>query len=81
VEAKARDEAERRRIAEKEKKKKKTLEYLQQLQDKILEEEAIFLKGAKGFQIIGSKHKKVFPETNVDCQPSKKAKGKQPARY
>ena len=35
------------------------MEYLQQLQDKVLEEEAALLEGAKGSQVMGSKHKEV----------------------
>ena len=57
------------------------LEYLQQLQDKILEEKATFLEDAKRFQIMGPKCKKVLLETDIDCRPFKKAREKQPARY
>ena len=35
------------------------MEYLQRLQNEMLEEEAILLEGAKGSQIVGSKHKEV----------------------
>ena len=47
--AKAKEEAERQRVAEekKKKKKKRTMEYLQQLRDKVLEKEATLLEGAK----------------------------------
>jgi len=78
--AKAREKAERRRVTE-EKKKKKTLEYLQQLWNEMLEKEATLLEGAEGSQIAGPKCKEILLENNVDCWPSKKAKGKQPARY
>jgi len=47
----------------------------------MLEEEAALLEGAEGSQIVGSKHKEVLLEDDVDCQPSKKTKGKQLARY
>jgi len=57
VEAKVRKEAKKKRIA-KEKKKKKTLEYLQQLQNKILAEETALLNGTRGSQVIGTKHRK-----------------------
>jgi len=57
------------------------LEYLQQLQDKMLEEKAVLLEGTKGFQVVGPKHKEAPPENDADCWPSKKAKRKQPARY
>ena len=76
VEAKAKKEAEKRRIAEKKKKKKRTLEYLQQLQNKMLAEDATFLESTKRFQIVGSKYKKILPENNRDRQPFKKAKRK-----
>ena len=48
AEEKAQEEAERQRVAEEEKRKKRTMEYLQQLQNEMLEEEAILLEGAKG---------------------------------
>jgi len=48
AEAKTREEAKRQRVVEKEEKRKRMLEYLQQLQDKVLEEEVALLKGAKG---------------------------------
>ena len=35
----------------------------------------------EGSQITKFKHKKVSPEFDRDCQPSKKAEEKQPARY
>ena len=35
------------------------MEYLQWLQDKVLEEEAILLEGAQGSQVVGSKHKEI----------------------
>ena len=81
METKAREEVERRRVAEEKKKKKRTLEYLQQLWNKVLEKKAASLEGTEGFQIMGPKHKEAHPENDVDCQPSKKAKEKQPARY
>ena len=59
MEKKAKEKAKRQKIAEKKKKKKKTLEYLQQLWDKMLEEEATLLERAEGFQIVGSKYKEV----------------------
>jgi len=47
----------------------------------MLEEEVILLESAEGSQIIESKYKKALLENNVNHRPSKKAKGKQPARY
>ena len=47
----------------------------------MLEKEATLLEGTEGFQVVWPKHKKVPPGDDVDYQPSKKAKGKQPARY
>ena len=47
AEAKARKKAERQRVMEEEEKRKRTLDYLQQLQDEVLEKEAALLEGAK----------------------------------
>ena len=57
------------------------MEYLQRLRDKVLEEEAALLEGAEGFQVTGSKHKKVATGNKEGQQPSKKARGKQPGKY
>ena len=59
AEAKAREEAERKRVVEK-KKKKRMLEYLQQLQDKMLEEDAALLESTEGSQVMESKCKGVI---------------------
>jgi len=59
AEEKAQEEAKRQRVAEEEKRKRKTMEYLQWLWDEMLEEEAALLEGAKGSQVAGSKHKDV----------------------
>jgi len=59
VEAKAKEEAERQRVVEEEKRKKRTMEYLQRLQDEVLEEEAALLEGAEGSQVTGSKCKEI----------------------
>ena len=59
VEEKAQKKAERQRVAEKEERKRKTVEYLQWLQDEVLEEEATLLEGAERSQVAGSKHKKI----------------------
>jgi len=48
VEEKAQKKAERQRVVEKEERKRRTMEYLQQLQDEILEKEATLLEGAEG---------------------------------
>jgi len=77
AEAKAKKEAEKRKIA----KEKKKLEYIQQLQDEVLEEEAALLEGAEGSQVMGSKRKKVTTRDEEGQQPSKKARGKQPGKY
>ena len=42
---------------------------------------ATLLKGAKRSQIAGSKCKEVSLGEDIDCWPSKKAKGKQLVRY
>ena len=59
AEAKAKEEVKRQRVAQEEERKKRTMEYLQRLQDKVLEEEAALLEGAEGFQVTGSKRKEV----------------------
>jgi len=52
------------------------VEYLQQLQDKVIVENAVLLEGAEGSQVMGSKCKEAPPEDNADYWPSKKAKRK-----
>ena len=81
VEARAKEEAERQRVAEKEERKKRTVEYLQRLQDEVLEEEAALLEGAEGSQAAGSKYKEVTTGDEEEQRPSKKARGKQPGKY
>ena len=76
VEAKAKKEAERQRIAEEKKKKKRTMEYLQQLWDKVLKEEATLLEGAEGSQVTGSQGNEVATGDKERQWPSKKARGK-----
>ena len=78
---KAKEEAERQRVAEEEERKRRTVEYLQRLQNKVIVENAVLLEGAEGSQVMGSKCKETPPEDNADYWPSKKAKRKQPARY
>jgi len=77
VEAKAKKEAKKQRIAE----KKKKLEYIQQLWDEVLEEKATILERAKGSQIMGSKHKEIATGDKEEQWPSKKTKGKQHRKY
>jgi len=81
AEAKAKEEAKRQRVAEEEERKKRTREYLQQLWDKVLEEEAALLERAEGSQITGSKHKEVTAGDGEEQWPSKKARGKQTGKY
>ena len=59
VEAKAKKEAKRQRVAEEEERKKRMMEYLQQLWDEVLEEEATLLEGAERSQVVGSKYTEV----------------------
>ena len=59
VEAKAKKEAERQRVVEEEVRKKRMMEYLQRLQDEVLEEEATLLEGAERSQVVGSKYTEV----------------------
>ena len=81
AEKKAQEKAERQRVAEKEERKRRMVEYLQQLCNKMLEEEAALLERAKEFQVIGSKHKEVIVGDEKGQRPSKKARGKQPEKY
>ena len=71
----------RKRVAEEEKKKKRTMEYLQRLWDKLLKEEAALLEGAEGSQVMGSKHKEVTAGDEEEQWPSKKTRGKQLEKY
>jgi len=81
VEAKAKEEAKRQRVAEEEERNKRTREYLQRLRDKVLEEEAALLEGAEGSQVAGSKRKEVATGDEEEQWPSKKARGKQLGKY
>jgi len=81
VEEKAWEEAERQRVAEEEERKRRTMEYLQQLQNEVLEEEAALLEEAEGSQVTGSKRKEVTARDKERQWPSKKARGKQPEKY
>ena len=47
AEEKVREEAERQRVVKEKKRKRRMVEYLQRLQDKVLEEEAALLEKAK----------------------------------
>ena len=73
---KAQEEAERQRVAEEEKRKKRTMEYLQWFQNKILEEEAALLEEAEGSQVVGSKCKEVTAGDEERQRPSKKTRKK-----
>jgi len=81
AEAKAKEEAERQRVAEEEERKKRTMEYLQRLRDKVLEEEATLLERAERSQVVGSKRKEVAAGDEKEQRPSKKARGKQLGKY
>jgi len=61
---------------EEEERKKRTREYLQQLRDEMLEEEAVLLEGAEESQVAGSKRKEVATGDEEGRRPSKKARGK-----
>ena len=58
VEAKMREKAKKQRITEE--KKKKWMEYLQQLQDKILVKDTVLLEGMESSQVTGTKYKEVI---------------------
>ena len=55
--------------------------YNKRLQDKVLEEEAILLEGAKGSQVVGFKHKRITNGDKEEQWPSKKSRGKQQGKY
>ena len=76
MEAKAKKETKRQRIAEEEKRKKRMMEYLHRLRDEVLEEEAILLEKAEGSQVTGSKQKEVAAGDKEGQWPSKKARKK-----
>ena len=71
-------EAEKRRITEE---KKKSLKCIQQLQDKVLVEDATLLESTGGSQIVGTKCRENTSGDKERQQPFKKAKRKQPGRY
>ena len=67
-----------------EKKKRKQLEYLKKLQDKVLAEDATLIASTKNSQIVGAKYKEVvniFLEDKIELQLSKKTKEKQLRKY
>ena len=49
------------------------MEYLQHLQNEVLEEEAALLEGAERSQVVGSKRKEVATGDEEGQRPSKKA--------
>jgi len=61
--------------------KRRMVEYLQWLWDKVLEEEAILLEGAKGSQVFRFKCKEVITGDEEGQQLSKKAREKQQGKY
>ena len=75
AEEEIKEKAERQRVVEEEERKRRTVKYLQWLWDEVI------MEGAERSQVVESKCRKILPENNADCQPSKKAKRKQPARY
>jgi len=78
---KACEEAERQRVAEEEERKRRMVEYLQQLRDEVLEKEAALLEGVEGSQVTGSKHKRVANRDKERQWSSKKSRGKQQGKY
>ena len=81
AEKKAYEEAERQRVAEEKERKRWMVEYLQWLQDEVLEEEATLLEGAEKFQVAGFKHKEVADGDKEGQRSSKKFRGKQQGEY
>ena len=76
AEEKAHEEAERQRVAEEKERKRRMVEYLQRLRDKVLEKEVALLERAEGFQVTGSKCKEVATRDEERQRPSKKARGR-----
>ena len=74
VEAKAKKKAKRWRIAEE--KKRKKLEYIQQLQNKMIAEDTTLLESTEKSQVARSKHKEVTFRNEERQQPFKKARKK-----
>ena len=56
--------------------RRKTVEYLQQLWDKVLEKKAALLERAEEFQVAGSKCKEVVTGDKKRQWPSRKARGR-----
>jgi len=54
---------------------------IQRLRDEVLEEEATLLERAEGFQVMGSKCKKITARNEEVQQLSKKTRGKQSEKY
>jgi len=81
AEVKAKEEAERQRVVEEEERKKRMIKYLQQLWNKVLEEEVTLLEGAEGSQVAGSKCKEVTTGDEEEQRLSKKAREKQLGKY
>ena len=75
MEAKAKEEAKRQRIAEEKKKKKKTMEYLQRLWNEVLGKEAALLERAEESQVMGFKCKEIARDKEGQ-QLSKKVREK-----
>jgi len=66
---------------EEEERKKRMMEYLQQLRDEVLKKEATLLEGTEESQVVGSKCKEVTAGDEKVQRPSKKARGKQLGKY
>ena len=60
VEEKTKEKAEKQKVAEEKERKRRMVEYFQQLWDKMLEEEAALLERAEGSQVAGSKRKEII---------------------
>jgi len=66
---------------EEEERKRRMMEYLQQLRNEVLEEKATLLERAEGSQVTGSKCKEVAAGDKEGQRPFKKARKKQPGKY
>ena len=75
IKVKVKEKVKKQRLVE-EKDKRKQLEYLQQLQNEVLVEDAVFLGSIEGSQAMRSKYKEVISKDKKRQQFFKKAKEK-----
>ena len=69
------EEAERQRVTEEKERKRRTIEYLQQLWDKVLEKRPPYWRGLKNPRLWGPSTKTLLPETRRGNSPLRRLKG------